>query len=431
MRLPFSPPSQATKKFSRSNIPLHIVSNKDMNSRLKKLQPYPFEKLRTLLEQDSSISRYDFSSINLSIGEPKHAAPPAVIKALCENLGGISIYPSTKGDLRLRTVIARWLTFRYSIPILDPEKQILPVLGSREALFSFVQLIVEPKEQDAIIICPNPFYQIYEGAALLAGAKPYYIYSNPKKNFGFDWQSISKKSWSKTKLIFICSPGNPTGYIMNLNDWKTIFELSDKYGFVVASDECYSEIYDERNPAPLGALQASYFLGKTDYSNLIVFSSLSKRSNVPGLRSGFVAGDPKIIDKFLLYRTYHGSAMSPIVTEASIAAWKDEHHVKENRKLYTEKFDKVIPILEKVLPIRKPQASFYLWIETPIPDTKFTRELYKETAVIVLPGSFITRYVDSEDSDIKKSYIRIALVSPIKECVEAAERISQFLQNRL
>ncbi len=399
-----------------------------MNSKLKKLHSYPFEKLRVLLQNSPPINK-KLRPINLSIGEPKHDAPIGVKKALCDNVSGISTYPSSKGDPKLRSVIAQWISRRHLVPILDSEKQILPVLGSREALFSFAQVVIEASEKEPIVVCPNPFYQIYEGASLLAGASPYYLYTSSEKNFCCDWRSVPEKIWSKTQLLFICSPANPTGNVMNLDEWKTVFELSDRFNFIIASDECYSEIYLNEDNPPLGALTASYLLGRKDYHNLVIFSSLSKRSNLPGLRSGFVAGDDKIMEKFLLYRTYHGSAMSPMVSEASIFAWQDEIHVKENRAIYREKFDKVIPILEKVLSFRKPQASFYLWIETPISDSEFTKELYKQTSVIVLPGSFLTRKIENDEFKSRKNYIRIALVASMQECVEASERILQFMQS--
>lgn len=395
-----------------------------MNPRLDKLHPYPFEKLRVLLA-NAGASDQGMPPINLSIGEPKHAAPPRVQQALCESMAGLSVYPSTKGDPTLRSVIAQWLAQRYSLPAPDPETQVLPVLGSREALFAFTQTIVEPGSE-AVVVCPNPFYQIYEGAALLAGATPFFVNSDPVRNFACDWSQVPENVWRKTQLLFVCSPGNPAGNVMSLQEWQNLFELSDRYGFVIASDECYSEIYHDEADPPLGGLQAARRLGRDDYRNLVVFSSLSKRSNLPGLRSGFAAGDAKLMAKFLLYRTYHGSAMSPIVTAASIAAWTDEAHVKDNRALYRAKFDAVVPILENVLDVRKPQASFYLWAGTPGSDITFTQELYARTRVTVLPGSFLAR--EAHGSNPGNRRIRIALVAPLEECVEAAQRIAQFVR---
>jgi len=398
-----------------------------MNPRLDVLHPYPFEKLRALLA--SSGPQADGPTpINLSIGEPKHAAPERIAQAIAANLSSLSVYPSTRGDPVLRGAIAQWLARRYSIPAPDPETQILPSLGSREALFAFTQTVIDPTA-GSIVVCPNPFYQIYEGAALLAGATPYYLNAEPVRDFACDWSRVPEEIWRKTRLVFVCSPGNPTGNVMSLEEWRTLFDLSDRHGFIIASDECYSEIYlDEDNP-PLGSLQAARRLARNNYRNLMTFSSLSKRSNVPGLRSGFVAGDAALIARFLLYRTYHGSAMSPIVTAASIAAWTDEAHVKDNRRLYREKFDAVLPILENVLSVRRPQASFYLWAGTPGSDTEFTRGLYARTRVTVLPGSFLAR--QEHGSNPGQNRIRIALVAPLADCVAAAERIAHFARTSI
>ena len=292
-----------------------------MNPRLDALHPYPFEKLRALLAQAGEPPA-GLAPVNLSIGEPKHAAPALVSQALAESMGGLSVYPPTKGDPALRQAISQWLSRRYAIPAPDPDTQVLPALGSREALFAFAQAVIDPTG-DALVICPNPFYQIYEGAALLAGAQPYYVNADPARGFNADWQSVPEDAWRRTQMVFVCSPGNPAGNVMGLDDWRQLFELSDRHGFVIASDECYSEIYLDESDPPLGALQAARRLGRDDYRRLVVFSSLSKRSNVPGMRSGFVAGDAAILSGFLRYRTYHGSAMSPLVSAASIAAcWR-------------------------------------------------------------------------------------------------------------
>jgi N-succinyldiaminopimelate aminotransferase len=395
-----------------------------MNPRLDTLQPYPFEKLRLLLAQ-AGTAPAGLRAINLSIGEPKHAAPQCVKDAMVGALDGLSVYPPTKGDPKLREAISQWIGKRYSIPCPNPETQVLPVLGSREALFSFAQVVLD-STKNGIVVCPNPFYQIYEGAAFLGGATPYYVNSDPKLNFGCDWSTVPSEIWARTQLLFICSPGNPAGNVMSLAEWRTLFELSDRYGFVIASDECYSEIYlDEANP-PLGGMQAAVQLGRIDFRNLVSFSSLSKRSNVPGMRSGFVAGDATLMAKFLLYRTYHGSALSPVVSAASIAAWQDEAHVIDNRQQYRAKFDAVLPILEPVLDVTRPDASFYLWAGTKGPDADFVRDLLTHTNVTTLPGSFVGRTVNGVNPG--QNRIRIALVAPLADCVEAAHRIADFVR---
>ena len=395
-----------------------------MNPRLDTLQPYPFEKLRLLLAQ-AGTPPAGLRAINLSIGEPKHAAPQCVKDAIIGALDGLSSYPPTTGDPKLRQAISDWIGKRYNIPCPNPETQVLPALGSREALFAFAQVVLD-STKDGIVVCPNPFYQIYEGAALLGGATPYYVNSDPKLNFGCDWATVPTEIWARTQLLFVCSPGNPAGNVMDLAEWQTLFELSDRYGFVIASDECYSEIYlDEARP-PLGGMQAAVQLGRTDFRNLISFSSLSKRSNVPGMRSGFVAGDARLIAKFLLYRTYHGSALSPVVSAASIAAWQDEAHVIDNRQQYRAKFDAVLPILEPVLDVKRPDASFYLWAGIKGSDADFVRDLLTHTNVTTLPGSFVGRTVNGVNPG--QNRIRIALVAPLADCVEAAHRIADFVR---
>lgn len=398
-----------------------------MNPRLDTLAPYPFEKLRALLAS-GGIPPAGLRPINLSIGEPKHAAPQCIKDALVRSLDGLSVYPPTKGDPALRRAISQWIARRYGIPAPDPETQVLPALGSREALFAFAQVVLDPTAQGEIVVCPNPFYQIYEGAALLGGATPYYVNSDPANNFRCDWASVPAAAWARTRLLFVCSPGNPAGNVMSLDDWKLLFELSDRYGFVIASDECYSEIYLDEAAPPLGGLQAASLLGRADFRRLISFSSLSKRSNVPGMRSGFVAGDAALLARFLLYRTYHGSAMSPIVSAASIAAWGDEAHVIDNRRQYREKFDAVLPLLEPVMDVQRPDASFYLWARTPVPDPEFVRDLLTETAVTTLPGSYVGRTVQGVNPG--ENRVRIALVAPLADCVEAAGRMADFIRRR-
>ncbi|ARU31576.1 succinyldiaminopimelate transaminase [Sulfuriferula sp. AH1] len=395
-----------------------------MNPYLDLLQPYPFQKLRELFAGITPSSEY--TAINLSIGEPKHATPAFIKEALIANLDGLASYPLTAGLPTLRLAISNWIARRYDIPAPNPETQILPVNGSREALFAFAQTIVDPCFDQPVVISPNPFYQIYEGAALLAGAQPYYLPTLPENGYRMDFTSVPESVLARTQLIYVCSPGNPTGRVMTLEEWRALFALSDRYGFAIAADECYSEIYfDEAHP-PLGAMQAAQQLGRTDYRNLVVFSSLSKRSNVPGMRSGFVAGDAAIIAKFLLYRTYHGSAMSPSVQMASVAAWNDEAHVVENRRLYAEKFAAVQPMLNSVMPAAMPDAAFYLWIRVPHgDDAAFARKLYQDYHVTVLPGSFLAR--DFADSNPGAGFIRIALVASLAECVDAATRIQQLI----
>ncbi|TAK91975.1 MAG: succinyldiaminopimelate transaminase [Burkholderiaceae bacterium] len=395
-----------------------------MNPRLQLLQPYPFEKLRTLFA--GVTPNPDLKPISLSIGEPKHPTPAFIKDALTAALDGLASYPTTLGEAPLRTAIAQWLMRRYALPAIDADTQVLPVNGSREALFAFAQTVLDPSDTDALVLCPNPFYQIYEGAALLGGAQPYFVNSDPARNFGCDYASVPEAVWQRVKLVYACSPGNPTGTVMSLDEWKTLFGLSNKYGFVIASDECYSEIYF-RDEAPLGALQAAQQLGLHNFERLVVFSSLSKRSNVPGLRSGFVAGDAALLKKFLLYRTYHGSAMNPAVQRASVAAWQDEAHVVENRARYRQKFAQITPLLAQHLDVQMPDAAFYLWAKTPIDDADFARRLLQQYNVTVLPGSYLARTAHGSNPGDQR--IRIALVADEAECLEAAQRIVEFTQS--
>lgn len=392
-----------------------------MNPDLSRLQPYPFQKLRELFQGVVPNSAY--VPINLSIGEPKHATPAFICQALTQHLDGLALYPATQGIDGLRDAINNWLQKRYAIPALDSASQILPVNGSREALFAFAQAVIDRTRPQPVVISPNPFYQIYEGAALLAGAEPWYVNCLADDRFQPDWNQVPEEVWQRTQLVFVCSPGNPTGAVMTQADWDQLFALSDRYGFVIASDECYSEIYFDENHPPLGALQAAAAAGRSDYRRLVVFSSLSKRSNVPGLRSGFVAGDAAVIKPFLLYRTYHGCAMSPAVQHASIAAWNDEAHVRENRRLYAEKFAAVQPILARSLHVTMPDAAFYLWARVPGDDAAFARALHADFNVTVLPGSFLAR--TAHGSNPGAGYIRIALVAGLAECMEAAARIGE------
>ena len=397
-----------------------------MNPDLARLQPYPFQKLAKLFE--GVVPPAGLAPVNLSIGEPKHATPPFIKDALAANLGGLAGYPATLGGAPLRESIADWLAQRYGIPRPDPATQVLPVNGSREALFAFAQTVVDRTKPGARVLMPNPFYQIYEGAALLAGATPGLLAQTPETGFACGFDTVDDATWRDTQLIFVCSPGNPTGRVMTLDDWRQLFELSDRHDFVIAADECYSEIYFDEASPPLGALQAAHALGRTDYRRLVVFSSLSKRSNVPGMRSGFVAGDAAVLKAFLLYRTYHGSAMSPAVQAASTAAWQDEAHVVENRRLYREKFAAFHAKLAPVSAIAMPDAGFYFWLRVGGDDAAVARTLLGQYNVTVLPGSYLARDVGGVNPGA--GFIRIALVAPPAECDVAADRLAAFLSNR-
>lgn len=406
-----------------------------MNPHLSLLQPYPFERLRRLFAGVTPPT--DLRPISLGIGEPRHATPQMLKDALAAALDtGLTGYPATAGEPALRQACADWMQRRYGVA-LNPATQVLPVNGSREALFAFAQTVLDPSKPGATLAFPNPFYQIYEGAALLGGAQPYYVPSVPARNFAVDWDSVPDAVWARTQLIFVCSPGNPTGAVMPLDEWRKLFELSDRHGFVIASDECYSEIYFRDEP-PLGGLEAAVKLGRPDFRNLMMFTSLSKRSNVPGLRSGFVAGDAALIKAFLLYRTYHGGAMSPAVQAASVAAWRDEEHVIDNRRQYREKFAAVTPRLAEVLNVALPDAAFYLWAAVPASfegkvdglsaDEAFARELLAQYNVTVLPGSYLARA--SGGANPGAGRVRMALVAEPAECLEAAERIVRFCREQ-
>jgi len=393
-----------------------------VNPRLSQLHPYPFEKLRQLFAGIEPPA--GFAEIRLSIGEPQHPTPAFIKQALSENLSGLASYPNTLGADALRGAIAEWIARRYDIPAPDAATQVLPVLGSREALFAFAQTVVDAARPQPLVVCPNPFYQIYEGAALLAGAAPAFLETVPEGGFDMNFDSLGAEQWRRVQLVYVCTPGNPTGRVMALDAWKKLFALSDEYGFVIASDECYSEIYVDEAAKPLGGLEAAYRLGRKDFRNLVMFSSLSKRSNVPGLRSGFVAGDAAALKRFLLYRTYHGSAMGMPVQAASTVAWQDESHVRDNRRQYAEKFARVTPLLAGKLDTRMPDAGFYLWAQTPIADTEFARRLFAARNVVVLPGSFLGREVHGRNPG--SGFVRIALVAGVEECLDAAGRIVDF-----
>ena len=394
-----------------------------MNPRLARLQPYPFERLRALLEGIPAPAR---SPIRLSIGEPQHPTPELLRTALVHHLDALSTYPATAGLDQLREVMAGWFRRRYNLPALDPATQVLPVNGSREALFAFAQAVIDSSRPSPLVVSPNPFYQIYEGAALLAGAEPVFLNQTARNGFNLDLESLTEEQWRRTQLLYVCSPGNPTGHVLDLEGWRTLFEYADRYGFVIASDECYSEIYPDEATPPLGGLAAAHQLGRDGFPNLVVFTSLSKRSNVPGLRSGGVAGDAALLKRFLLYRTYHGCAMGLATQHASIAAWSDEAHVRDNRSRYRDKFAAVGPMLKAALTITEPDASFYYWARVPGGDEEtFARELYRTQHVTVLPGRYLAR--DAHGENPGSGYVRIALVPPMTDCVDAARRIVDFV----
>ena len=406
-----------------------------MNPDLKQLQPYPFQKISTLLE---GIKPANKPMLSLAIGEPKHPTPKIILDALQENLAGFSNYPLTKGSDALRESISGWLTRRFNLPTnsLDYNKQVLPVNGTREALFAFAQAVVNKEKSSAKILMPNPFYQIYEGAALLAGAEPVYLPCTKELGFNPDFDAVSAQTWNDCQLLYLCSPGNPTGAVVDETQIKTLLELAEKHDFIVASDECYSEIYFDEAQPPVGLLEVAAKVGNTDFKRCVVFHSLSKRSNAPGLRSGFIAGDAQILEQFLLYRTYHGCAMSPPIQAASIAAWNDEAHVLANRDEYRKKFDAVLQILSPIMDVKKPDASFYLWAglkengdsidSMNNNDETFTREIYAQQHLKVVPGSYLSREVNGVNPG--KNRIRMALVATLDECIESAERIAEYLR---
>ena len=397
-----------------------------MNPRLGLLQPYPFEKLRVLL--DGATPPVNLRPILLSMGEPQHPTPALLTDALKASLGGLARYPLTRGLPELRAAIAQWLAIRHHLPAVDAQTQVLPVAGSREALFAIAQAILDPSEREALVSCPNPFYQIYEGATLLGGATPYFLNAGAANAFRPDYESVPEDIWKRTRLVFTCSPNNPNGRVMTLAEWKLLFALADRHGFAIVSDECYSEIYFDEAAPPLGALDAAQRLGRKDFAKLVVMGSLSKRSNAPGLRSGFAAGDAAILTDFVLYRTYHGTAMSNSVQLASLAAWNDEAHVVANRSLYREKFAAFHDIVNPVLPLARPQAAFYYWADVRGDDERFARELFAATNVTVLPGSYLSR--EAHGTNPGRGYVRIALVSTVADAIESATRIRDFVRAR-
>lgn len=398
-----------------------------MNPDLERLQPYPFERLAKLTA--GIVSPAELAPIALSIGEPRHPTPGFITEAVITHLHGLSNYPATRGRAELRAAIAAWLTRRFALPAgsIDPERHVLPVNGTREALFAFAQSMID-RSQDPVVVMPNPFYQIYEGAALLAGAQPVFLNTTADNGYLPDFDSVPDSVWSRCQLVYICTPGNPTGAVMDSAALQHLIALADRHDFIIASDECYSEIFLDEDAPPAGLLQAAAAMGRDDYRRCLVFHSLSKRSNAPGLRSGFVAGDDRLISDFLRYRTYHGCAMPPATQAASICAWEDEAHVIENRTLYRDKFRAVIDILDPVLGVTQPPAGFYLWPVTPADDRAFARELLAQQNVAVLPGSFLSRTAAGINPG--RNHVRMALVAPYADCIEAAGRIKSYLAGR-
>ncbi len=398
-----------------------------MNPKLARLQPYPFQKIASLMK---GVAAADKPLISFAIGEPKHPTPDIILEAMRNHIAGLANYPLTKGDAVLRKTIADWLTRRFNLPdtALDPDKHILPVNGTREALFAFAQAVIDADKTRPQLLMPNPFYQIYEGAAFLSGAEPVYLPCTPETGFNPDFDSVSVATWDNCQLIYLCSPGNPTGAVVPEDQILKLLELAEKHDFIIASDECYSEIYFDEANLPVGLLEVAAKAGNTAFRRCMVFHSLSKRSNAPGLRSGFVAGDAAIIEKFLLYRTYHGCAMPPPTQAASIVAWNDENHVLDNRKQYREKFDAVLDILAPVMNVQKPEAGFYLWAGLDglgMDDETFTREIYSAQHIKVVPGSYLSREVNGLNPG--KNRIRMALVATLDECIEGANRIKAYI----
>lgn len=397
-----------------------------MNPRLGLLHPYPFERLRGLLAGARPAA--GLRPISLGLGEPQHPTPQLIKDALVAGLDGLARYPMTLGMPELREAIAQWLARRHGLKSLDAEKQVIPVSGSKEALFSIAQAVLDPAESDALVLCPNPFYQIYEGAALLGGARPHYVNALASNAHRPDWEAIPEPVWQRTRLVYACSPNNPNGRVMTRDEWRLLFERADRHGFVIVADECYSELYFDESSPPVGSLRVAQELGRDGYPGLVVLGSLSKRSSAPGLRSGFAAGDAGILERFMLYRTYHGAALSNTMQAASIAAWKDEAHVVENRRMYREKFATFHERVNPALPLTRPEAAFYYWVAIPGgDDLAFTRGLFERANVTVLPGSYISREAGGRNPG--RGFVRMALVSTVQDAQEAADRIAEFARN--
>lgn len=397
-----------------------------MNTRLDKLKPYPFERLNALKQGISANPANPH--IALSIGEPKHPPPDFIVDLLTAAqplTRDLSTYPATRGSDELRESIARWLLRRFDATV-DPTRQILPVAGTREALFSFGQAILSGTH-GSLGVLPNPFYQIYEGAILLGGAEPYFVNCDATCDYLPDYRAIDSTVWDRCELLFLCSPGNPTGRVLDRDTLRWLIEQAQRHDFIIAADECYSEIYPDESEPPPGLLQVAAEMGLEDYRRCVVFHSLSKRSNLPGLRSGFVAGDGEILARYLLYRTYHGCALGAHVQRASTAAWNDEFHVQANRALYREKFTRITPLLEASFKFRNPQGGFYHWLDVGGDDERFALELFRDENITVLPGSYLSR--DSDTGNPGQGHIRVAWVAPLEETVSAAERLGRWARD--
>lgn len=395
-----------------------------MNPEIQLLQPYPFERLSTLLED---VQPAEIDPIALSIGEPRHEAPAAALNAMIESIRGMEIYPSTNGSVELREAMASWASTRFNLPKLSAADEIIALNGTREGLFAVAQCTLDRQSNKTLVLMPNPFYQIYEGATYLAGLQPEFYDAAATPDGKPDFTRIGDETWAATQMIYVCNPGNPTGGTLSVDEWQILLNLSDQHDFIIISDECYSEIYREQAGPPVGLLQAAAATGNDSYRNCMVFHSLSKRSNLPGLRSGFAAGDARLIKLFSSYRTYHGCSMPPPVQQASIVAWSDEEHVRENRACYDEKYDAVLDILSPVVEVARPNAGFYLWPQLPIDDETFTREMLAQHNVAVVPGSYLAREINGFNPGRGRS--RLALVAELDDCVDAAKRIRTYLES--
>ena len=398
-----------------------------MNPEIQLLQPYPFERLSNLL--DGAVPAA-VDPIALSIGEPRHSAPEVALNALTDTIRGMEIYPTISGSVALRESMASWVTRRYQLKkALSPETEIIALTGTREGLFAVAQCLLDRQSNKTQVLMPNPFYQIYEGATFLAGLQPEFYDASVTADGRPDFSLISDDSWAASQMLYVCNPGNPTGSTLSLDEWQYLLNMSDRHDFIIVSDECYSEIYRESVGAPVGLLEAAAAMGNESFRNCMVFHSLSKRSNLPGLRSGFAAGDAELIKIFSNYRTYHGCSMALPVQQASIAAWSDEEHVQENRACYDEKYDAVLEILSPVTEVKRPNAGFYLWPKLPMDDETFTREILEQHNVAVVPGSYLAREINGFNPGSGRT--RLALVAELEACVEAASRIRLYLESKV
>jgi len=400
-----------------------------MNPYIARLHPYPFERLSTLLAAVEPAAGKPL--ISLSIGEPRHQPPAFIVEALARHTpDGLARYPMARGLPELRVAMARALTQRYGLAAdaLDPERQVLPVTGTREGLFSVVQAVINPLPDRPTVVMPNPFYQIYEGATLLAGAEPWYLNTPEATGFRPDFETVPEEVWERCQVLILCSPGNPTGAVLDAEDWQRAFALADRHDFVVVADECYADLYNDETRPPVGAFEAAAAAGRGDFKRLLTFHSLSKRSSVPGLRSGLVGGDAALIEPLALYRTYHGCALALPAQLASVEAWNDTAHVADNRHRYQAKFDAARRILGAVTDVRIPPAAFYLWLKVNGGDDEgFVRELYAREALITLPGRYLSRPTPAGDPGA--GYVRVSLVPDEATCEEAMHRLARFIKS--